>query len=145
MTANVSLVINGTPATKSVTRQTFATGNTAPQTDYTDLWWNERESGWGVALTQQYGTLFAAWYTYDASGKAIWYIASNCPIIGTGCTGELFQVTNGTPLTVAWNGTRLATTKVGTITFAFSDAGNATMSYTINGASATRAITRIPF
>jgi subtilisin family serine protease len=134
--------LNGVSGIKSITRQIFANGATPPAVDYTALWWNASESGWGVSLTQQFGTIFVALYTYDASGKPIWYVASNCPVVGSGCSGPLYQVTNGSVPTSPWNGANLAVKEVGTISFAFSDGSNGTMSYTINGAAGSKIITR---
>ena len=133
--------INNIAGSKSITQQVFATGTAAPAVDYTDLWWNANESGWGISLTQQFGTIFAAWYTYDATGKAIWYVVPNCPVSGTSCTGALYQVTGGESLTTAWNGTN-APTVVGSMTLAFTDAGSGTMSYSLNGVNASRVIVR---
>ncbi|MEO8101221.1 MAG: peptidylprolyl isomerase [Betaproteobacteria bacterium] len=133
--------INNIAGSKAITQQVFATGTTPPAVDYTDLWWNANESGWGISLTQQFGTIFAAWYTYDALGKAIWYVVPNCPVSGTGCTGTLYQVTGGEPLTTAWNGTNTPTV-AGSVTLAFTDAASGTMSYTLNGVNASRVIVR---
>ncbi len=133
--------INNIAGSKAITQQVFATGTTAPAVDYTDMWWNANESGWGISLTQQFGTIFAAWYTYDAAGKAIWYVVPNCPVNGTGCTGALYQVTGGEPLTTAWNGTNTPTV-AGSVTLAFTDAASGTMSYTLNGVTASRMIVR---
>lgn len=144
-TGTFSYTINGMAGSKSITRQVFATGTTPPPVDYTDLWWNSNESGWGVSLTQQYGMLFAAWYGYNSSGNAVWYVASSCPVAGSGCTGDLYQVTGGSALTSAWNGANKVVTKVGSITFAFTDASNGTMSYTINGVAGSKNITRQGF
>jgi len=136
-----SFTIDGVAGTKAITRQVFETGTVAPKVDYTDLWWNKDESGWGVSLTQQFGIVFAAWYTYDAAGNPVWYVATNCPVSGAGCTGTLYRVTGGTPLTAAWKPIT-PPTAVGEVTFAFSNAANGTMTYTINGVAASRAITR---
>ncbi len=140
-TGAFTYTINNVAGSKSITQQVFATGTTAPAIDYTDLWWNAGESGWGVSLTQQFGTVFAAWYTYDAGGKPVWYVVPNCPISGAGCTGAIYQVTGGESLTTAWNGANPATV-VGNMTFAFGDAANGTMSYTLNGATSSRMISR---
>jgi len=136
--------INGVSGSKKISRFVFATGATPPSVDYTDLWWNPNESGWGVALTQQYGMMFAAWYAYDASGNPIWYVASSCPVVGSGCTGDLYQVTGGASLTSAWKAVN-PSAKVGTVTFAFSDANNGKMSYSINNVAGSRNITRQGF
>ena len=140
-----NFTINNVSGSKTITRQVFATGATPPTVDYTDLWWNPNESGWGVTLTQQYGTIFVALYSYDSNGNPVWYVASNCPVIGSGCTGDLYQVTNGSPLTGVWNASNKVTNKVGTITFSFSDANTGTMNYSINGVTASRQISRQGF
>lgn len=141
-TGSFNYTLNGTSGSKSIARQMFASGTTAPATDYTALWWNETESGWGVALTQQFNKIFAAWYAYDSNGKPVWYVASDCVMSGNACAGDLYQVTGGTAPTVAWNGGSLAVNKVGVISFSFSGAAAGTMSYTLNGVSGTKAITK---
>lgn len=141
-TGTFSYNINGVSGNKIIYRQVFAADATQPAVDYTDLWWNSNESGWGVALTQQYGMIFAAWYNYDTNGQAIWYVASSCAVASAGCTGDLYRVTGGSALTSVWNGANKVTTKVGTVTFAFTDANNGTMNYSINGVVGSRNITR---
>ena len=133
--------INNIAGSKAITQQIFAGGTTPPSVDYTDLWWNPSESGWGISLTQQFGTIFAAWYTYDASGNPIWYAATNCPVTATGCTAPLYRFTGGAPLTSPWRGVN-PPILVGNVTFAFTDPANGAMSYTINGVTANRVITR---
>ena len=133
--------INNIAGSKAITQQIFGNSANSPAFDYTDLWWNPNESGWGVSLTQQSNIIFAAWYTYDAAGKPIWYVATNCPATATGCTAPVYQFTGGAPLTSQWRGVNPAN-EVGQVTFAFSDPANGTMSYTINGVTSSRVITR---
>jgi hypothetical protein len=108
----------------------------------TGLWWNQNESGWGVGITQQFGVIFATLYTYDFEGRPTWFVASNCVVAADGCTGDLYAVTGGSPLTVPWNDASKIVTTVGTINFAFTDTNTGTMNYTINGISGSKAITR---
>ncbi len=133
--------IDGVPGAKAITRQVFATGFNKPVVDYTDLWWNKNESGWGVSLTQQYGIIFAAWYAYDDAGNPEWYVATNCPATETGCTGTLYRVRGGAPLTAAWKAVA-PPVPVGEVSFRFTDPANGTLSYTIDGVAASRTITR---
>jgi hypothetical protein len=142
-----SYTLEGVAGSKSIERQFFANGTPAFEIDYTDLWWNPAESGWGVALTQDHGMIFVAWFTYDVYGDSTWYVASACPLssstaAGNGCTGDLFQVSGGSPLTANWNGANKTVTQVGSVSFSFSDANNAVMSYRLNGVTGTRNITR---
>jgi para-nitrobenzyl esterase len=141
-TGTLSFSLNGVAGKKSITRQQFASGTTAPATDYSDLWWNPAESGWGVALAQQFDIIFVTWYAYDGNGNPVWYVASNCKVAGSACTGDLYKVTGGSPPTSAWNGANKLVTKVGNISFSFTDDGNGGMSYTIDGVSGSRVITR---
>ena len=41
--------------------------------NYSDIWWNPAESGWGITLADHETTLFGVWYTYRADGKPVWY------------------------------------------------------------------------
>jgi len=136
--------LNGVAGSKTIERQQFSSGTAAQALDYTDLWWNAGESGWGVSLTQDTGMIFAAWYTYDASGNPVWYVASSCPLSGNGCTGDVYKVTGGTVPTLPWVA-NLAVAKAGTVSFAFSDSSTGTMNYTINGVAGSKAITRQAF
>jgi cyclophilin family peptidyl-prolyl cis-trans isomerase len=138
---NFDFTLNGVTASKAITLQPLATGTTPPAVDYTDLWWNESESGWGVSLTQQFGIIFAAWYTYDNTGKPVWYVVPNCPVVGSGCSGELYRVTGGAPITAAWTGTSPAVS-VGSVTFTFTSATAGTMNYSLSGTMLSRAIVR---
>ena len=50
----------------------------APVTDnYTDLWWNADESGWGINFNHQGQTLFATLFTYGADGQPDWFVMSD--------------------------------------------------------------------
>lgn len=110
----------------------------------TGLWWNPNESGWGVTLTQQYDVIFVAMYTYDAAGNPIWYVVTNCPVIASGCTGDMFKVNGGSAPTALWR-PNLLLAKVGTATLAFTDANTGTMNFSINGSPGSKAITRQVF
>ena len=41
--------------------------------DFSDLWWNANESGWGVTVTQQREVAFFTFFIYGADGKPAWY------------------------------------------------------------------------
>jgi hypothetical protein len=80
-----------------------------------------------------------------ATGKAIWYVASSCPLIGNNCTGTLYQVTSDTPPTVSWNSAKQTVTPVGSVSFVFTDGSIGTTQYTFNGVTGTKAISRQSF
>ncbi len=110
----------------------------------TGLWWNASESGWGLTITQQYGVIFVAMYTYDAANNPIWYVITNCPVVAGGCTGDIYKVNGGSPMTAIWK-PNLALTKVGSGTLAFSTANDAAITFSIDGVAGSKAITRQVF
>lgn len=134
-------VVLASPIAQSFTIDASST-STSPMTG---LWNNDNEPGWGVTVIQQYGMMFVTMYAYDGSGNPIWYVASACPVSGNGCTGPLYKVTGGSPLTAPWNGTNKIVTPVGTLSLAFSDLNTGTMTFTINGITGSKGFKRDVF
>ena len=118
----------------------------APAFDYTDLWWNPNESGWGLSITQHAShAIFAAWFTYGSDGKSTWYtLPSGTWTSSSTYTGPLYTAA-GPAASGAFDPSQVVPTQVGTATLAFSDANNGTLTYSINGASGSKSITRQPF
>lgn len=141
----MTYTVAGQTRTVPITRQLFGSGS-APSVDYTDLWWNASESGWGAAITQQGSTMFLAWYVYSSSGKPIWYVASDCRVngAGTGCTGTAYRTT-GSAFGPTFNPSAVQVFPVGTVVITFNDPNNGTLQYTVDGVSGTKTITRQVF
>lgn len=118
----------------------------AQAVNYQDLWWNPLESGWGVNIVQQATTLFATWFVYDAANAPTWVVMSS----GTQGTGETFSGTLFRTSGPAFSGATfdpgaVTATPVGTATFSFSNPYQATLTYTVNGTTVTKSITRQTF
>lgn len=113
-------------------------------TDFTDLWWNPAESGWGVNLIQQDNIVFATLFVYGPDNSARWYVASNLQGSGGSFAGQLFQTT-GPTFTAAFNPGAVTVTPVGTMTLSFNSATTGTLTYTVNGQSVTKQIQRQPW
>lgn len=141
--ASMSYTVGSQSRTVAITRQPIASGST-PGADYTDLWWNANESGWGMALAQQGSVMFLAWYVYDATGKPVWYVASNCTVSGNGCSGSLYRTT-GPAFGSTFNPAQVQVSSTGTVSLSFTDASNGVLNYTVNGVSGSKAITRQAF
>ena len=142
--ANMTYSVNGQGRTVAITRQTIATGSTGAAVDFTDLWWNPSESGWGMVVTQQLGNIFIAWYVYDNTGNPVWYVVPNCTLVGSSCSGTAYSTT-GPPLGNTFDPNAVHATAVGSLTVTFADANNASINYTINGVTGNRLITRQTF
>jgi hypothetical protein len=138
--ASLTYTASGQSRTVAITRQLLP-GTTTPAIDYTDLWWNPDESGWGMAVTHQHAVLFLAWFVYDGNGKPMWYVASNCAANGNGCSGTLYRTT-GPPFGPTFDFSKVQVFSVGTVNLLFTDANNGTLTYTVNGVTASKAIVR---
>ena len=116
--------------------------------DYTDLWYNANESGWGLNLIQQGRTIFATLYVYGTDTAPRWYSASDLEPVGTSqtqFTGQLYQSTGPYFGATSFDSNAVSTLAVGTMTITFTSPTTATLQYTINGAPVTKNITRYLF
>ena len=144
--ATVTYTINGVSGTKSIVRQPFATDDGLPKLQIGDMWWGgPAQNGWGVNIAQQGRVLFPVWYTYNALGKATWYGVPGGVWTGTTYTGDIYTVTSSPWLGVNYVATQFSPVKVGTMVLTFVDQSNGTMTYTVNGLTQTKAITRQPY
>ena len=154
--ATLTYTVNGATVVKRIVPQVFGgaaavctptTGSRAALTNYQDLWWNPAESGWGVTITHQADTMFAALFTYDASGNDLWLVMTQGTRQADGSwRGDLFR-TRG-PAFDAQPFTPLAVgdvTKVGEARFAFSDGATGTLNFSVDGRAVTKSITRQVF
>lgn len=113
--------------------------------DQTDLWWNANESGWGVTVTHQQDVIFLTFFVYGPDGRAAWYTGQgtyqNVGADGTHVyTGSMYQVA-GPWFGASFNPALVNARLVGTMRFAaFVNA--ATLTYSIDGVSVTKQITR---
>ena len=116
----------------------------ATTANYTDLWWNPAESGWGINLNHQGEKIFATLFTYEAGGGPLWLVLADGARQPDGAfQGTLYRVTgpvfNASPWTAATE------TAVGTMRLAFPSAERATLTYTYGGTTVTKEIQRQRF
>ena len=114
--------------------------------DYSDLWGggqpNPTENGWGLNLIQQGDVIFATWFVYAQNGAPTWFSATLNPSGGsTTWTGLLIFVPTASFYGAPWAGTP-ATSTVGSATITFSNANSGTLSYTANGVTVNKQISR---
>jgi peptidase M23-like protein len=115
--------------------------------NFTDLWWNPQEPGWGVNLNHQGDVLFATWFTYDADGEGMWLVMSEARLQSDGnYSGDIYRTT-GVPLAQI-NGHPAANSPiptVGTGSFRFASPQRGTFAYTLNGVQQQKSIERQGF
>ncbi len=111
--------------------------------DYSALWWNPAESGWGLSITQHDAQIFAAWFMYESGGNSRWVvIPGGTWTSATTFTGDVYYTTgpaSGEP----WS--PVSAQRAGTATLTFSSANSGVLSYTVNGLSGSKQIQRQPF
>jgi hypothetical protein len=117
---------------------------------WTDLWWNPNESGWGVNVVQQSETLFMTFFVYDQSTNPYWVYAVLTPQTPP-TQNPLFTYTGtvyaskGPWFGGAFDPTKVTQGSVGSITFAPQSATQAALTYSVNGVTVAKAITREAF
>ena len=123
-----------------------ASATTAVSTDFTDLWFNPSENGWGLNIIHQNTLIFATLYVYNADGTPRFFSASETRATGTNSySGPLYD-TRGTHFgIVPYNAGAFTATPVGTLTLTFSSATAGTLQYNVGGTTVTKSITRFAF
>ena len=125
-----------------------AAAQVTPAANYTDMWWNPNESGWGISIAQHTATnkVFAVWYTYDQAGRTVWYVVPGGAWSAANVFSGTAYRTQGSPwVGAAYNPNALVATPAGSVTFRFDDANHATLSYTVDGVTGSKPISRQPF
>lgn len=109
--------------------------------NYTALWWNPGEPGWGLNVSHQGDTLFATLFTYARDGAALWLVASNLARQPDGSFSGALLRTSGPPFNhVPW--TPISISDVGTMSLRFPDHGTAILTYTFGGVTVTKWMAR---
>jgi hypothetical protein len=145
--------VNGITQSKPITRYLFASplatctqgGMPGDMPNYDDMWWAApNEGGWGVNVSHQGDILFATWFTYGPDGTDMWMIMSAGRKVSEGrYTGEIHR-TRSAPFN-AYDASRFALTLVGSGTFNFTARDEGTFTYTVDGVTQTKAISRYVF
>ncbi len=114
-----------------------------PTVNYSDVWWNPQESGWGLSIKQWSGDLlFAAWFVYDAAGNPTWYTLQPGGWTSmTSYTGPIYRAT-GPSFAGPFSPAMVAIAQVGTGTLTFDTPASGTFSFNVSGASGSRHIER---
>ena len=108
--------------------------------DFTDLWFNPAESGWGINFIHQGNLIFATMFVYDASRAPHWFVADGMSGGGNAYSGALYQ-TSGPAYNGPWTG-GVTAPAVGSISVNFASASTGTLSYTVSGQTITKQIQR---
>jgi hypothetical protein len=116
---------------------------TTVSTDYTDMWWDPEESGWGANIVQQGDTLFVTLFVYDPQTNPVWFVAPATAFQGEGkFTGPLYTTKGQWFAGGRFDPAQVVTTAIGDLTIEFTDHNRATLTYRVGGFVVTRVVTR---
>ena len=109
--------------------------------DHSDLWWNAAESGWGAGIQRQGDVIFLTLFVYGADGSSTWFVVPDMRAAAQTWHGKLYR-TSGPGYSSRFEA-NAQTTEAGSATIDFTSATSATLRYTVDGQTVTKAITRM--
>jgi hypothetical protein len=130
---------------EALSLRTWLAAGPTPLDDYTDMWFNPDEPGWGVAIVQSAANrVFATWYTHDAAERPTW-IAMPEGVWRTAVAfeGALYRAT-GSAFDRPYDRSRFSVSPVGTGRIEFGHGDTATVTFTVDGKTVVKAIRRQP-
>src|SRR5206468_3246327 len=88
-----------------------------PIDDYSDIWWNANESGWGLNVAQRAnGNMYATWFVYAADGSPMWYVMPGGRWTDASTfEGDVYRATG--PEIYQFSASQVTRTPAGTATF----------------------------
>ncbi len=116
-------------------------------TNYTDLWWNAAESGWGLNIAHHDSQqILATWFYYGFDGLPRWYVIPGGQWTGSTFQGTIYR-TRGPYFGSTFSPSAVSAVAVGSGTIAFDteNQDRATISFTADGVTIQKSITRQPF
>jgi hypothetical protein len=122
-----------------------------PLTDYSGLWWNPQESGWGLSLHQNaLRSLFGAWFVYGSGGAPEWYTLQGGQWLdSTTWRGQIYRTTGPFFAGPEYDPRLVLVQAAGTATLDFrireGEEGSARFTYTLGGVTTTKVIERMRF
>ena len=124
-----------------------------PLADYTGMWWNDVESGWGLSIQQSArDKLFGALFVYDAQGRAQWFtLQPGGWTSSRRWEGPLYRTTGPYFAASSFNPSQVLAQAVGSAVLEFSTAPppsgytTARFTYTVDGVTTVKTITRMAF
>ena len=134
LVACVSLAVATTAGASTVT------------TNFTDLWWNASESGWGLNIAQEADVMFVTFYIYGSNNQPTWYTAllnyqGLQPDGSVLFNGTIYQ-SSGPYFGGPFNPALVTTVPAGTAVFQASSVDHATLTYRVGSTVVVKDIDR---
>ena len=117
---------------------------TGASTDYTDLWWNPGQSGWGLQMVHTGSFLFVTIYVYGPDGKPTWFGGGLNSNGGSTYSGKLYVTTGPYFGAATFNPGSVVVREAGTMTFDAATADTGLLTYSVDDVAVTKSIRRQP-
>jgi len=115
----------------------------ADATDYTDIWWNPGESGWGVNFAQNSNFIFATFFIYGPSNNAPTWVTGQLALGADGnFTGALYATTGPWYGAVPFDPAQVTINQVGNASFHPIAADTGALSYNVGAMQVSKNIQR---
>lgn len=118
-------------------------------TDFSDLWWNPNESGWGANVAHQGEVIFLTLFVYGVDQRVRWYVASRMDSQGganaTTFFGPLYETVGPYLGDGIFDPGNVGRRSVGDATLRFHTVSNATLTYSVDGVFVSKPVERQMF
>jgi len=108
-------------------------------------WWDPRESGWGLFTVDQGSVLATGWFTYDSDGEPAWFLLTPSGRGADGSYSGAIERYTGVPFDRTPGNAAEASSILGQASLRFSGTEQLNLTYTVNGTTQTKTLSRFPF
>jgi len=121
---------------------------TTTSTDFSDLWYNAAESGWGMNIIQQKEVQFITLFVYGSNGQPTWFVAPSTTYTGQDAngvvafSGPLYATTGPYFGASTFNPANVNARLVGSIAFAAGEVSGGVVSYSVDGTNVVKSVRR---
>ena len=117
---------------------------------YSDLWWNPQESGWGMNIVQQGETAFVTLFVYGPDDRPTWYVASDARVFAVDSFGNpafrgALYKTTGPWMGAPFDPGKVSIQPVGQLVIEPRLDGRLNLTYTAEGVSVSKDVVRSTF
>ena len=121
----------------------------AQAANYSDLWYNPSEPGYGVNVVQQAENAFVTLFVYGANGEPLWLVSPDATVVGyigalPQFRGTLFR-TRGPAFSGPFDPSQVQLIPVGTLYLSSTGESNLEVEYNVNNVTVRKQLTRQTF
>jgi len=129
---------------EAATLRTWLSGAPMPMDDYTGMWSNPAEPGWGMTIVQaESNHVFVVLFVQDAAGQSAWFaLSEGAWRTAAVLEGRLYRAT-GAAFAQAYDRSKFALSAVGDARIEFDANDGAVLTVTIDGLTTVKAIRRL--